>query len=506
MKEKKKRGKEKFFWADQIADIIIKKSGKKKEYVCASGISPSGEVHIGNFREVITTDMVVRALKDKGKKTRFIYSWDDFDRFRKIPVGVDKSFEKYLGMPISEVPSPDSSEKFSYAEHFEKKFEKSLEKVGVKPEYIRQSIMGKKCAYADLIKKGVENKEKIIEILNKYRKEPLKKDWLPLIVYCEKCRKDFTKILSVKNYEIEYECKCGHKDKIDFRKKGLVKAPWRVDWPLRWKYEGVIFEPGGADHSAAGGSFDTGKKIAEEVFDYPAPMYYMYEWITVKGTRLKDFHSSTGNVTTLDQVEEIYEPEVLRYLFVGTRPNKAFQISFDLDVIKIYEDYDALERKYYSGKADSREKRQYEVCQLKLSKKQPERKSFRQLVSLIQINKLKGLNKESLKRAEKVKNWLKKYAPKEMSFDVQEKVKVKLNGLDKKAMIELRKSLEAKKFNEENLYQEFYDISKKVGIETKQFFKNVYMVLINKEKGPRLAGFIVDLGQDKVIKLLKQIN
>jgi len=504
MKEKKKRGKEKFFWADQIADTIIKKSGKKKEYVCASGITPSGEIHIGNFREIITTDMVVQALKDKGKKTRFVYSWDDFDRFRKVPVGVDKSFEKYIGMSISEVPSPDSSEKFSYAEHFEKKFEKALDKVGVKPEYIRQSIMGKKCSYANLIKKGVEKRKEIIKILNKYRKEPLKKDWYPLIVYCEKCKRDFTKILSVKGYEVEYQCKCGHKDTIDFRKKGLVKAPWRIDWPLRWKYEDVVFEPGGADHSAAGGSFDTGKQISKEVFDYPAPIYYMYEWISLKGGEA--FASSKGNVTTLDEVEEIYEPEVLRYLFVGTRPNRAFQISFDLDVIKIYEDYDALERKYYSGKADSREKRQYELCQLKLSKKQPERTGFRHLVTLAQINKLKGLNKETLKRVEKVKNWLEKYAPEDMKFNVQEKIKVNLKGLNKKAMIELRKSLEANKFNETSLYQEFYNISKKVGIDTKQFFKDAYMVLINKEKGPRLAGFIIDLGQDKVIKLLKQIK
>ena len=85
---------EKFFWADAIADQIIKQKGEKDEYVCASGITPSGQVHIGNFREVITTDMVVRALRDKGKKVRFIYSWDDFDRFRKVPKGVDKSYEK----------------------------------------------------------------------------------------------------------------------------------------------------------------------------------------------------------------------------------------------------------------------------------------------------------------------------------------------------------------------------------------------------------------------------
>ena len=26
------------------------------------------------------------------------------------------------------------------------------------------------------------------------------------------------------------------------------KLVWKVDWPMRWKHEGVIFEPAGEDH------------------------------------------------------------------------------------------------------------------------------------------------------------------------------------------------------------------------------------------------------------------
>jgi serine protease Do len=42
-------------------------------------------VHIGNFREIISTELVVRALRERGRKVRFIYSWDDYDVFRKVP-------------------------------------------------------------------------------------------------------------------------------------------------------------------------------------------------------------------------------------------------------------------------------------------------------------------------------------------------------------------------------------------------------------------------------------
>ena len=63
-------------WADQCAEKIIRERGDLDSYTCASGITPSGTVHIGNLREIISVDLVVRALRSRGKKVRFIYSWD----------------------------------------------------------------------------------------------------------------------------------------------------------------------------------------------------------------------------------------------------------------------------------------------------------------------------------------------------------------------------------------------------------------------------------------------
>jgi len=494
---------DKFFWADSIADRIIKEKGNKKEYVCASGITPSGTVHIGNFREIITTDLVVKALENKGKKVKFIYSWDDFDRFRKVPKNVSKEYEKYLGMPLSDIPSPFEDGK-TYAQHFEKEFEGQLKKVGIKPHFIYQNEMNKKCKYAKLIKIAIEKRREIMNILDKYRKEPLSENWWPVVVYCEKCKKDFTKIINIKNYEIEYECKCGYKGKVDFSKKGVVNAPWRVDWPMRWKYENVDFEPGGIDHSVHGGSYTTAKEIIKDIFDGEIPIYQFYDWVKIKGG--KEFSSSTGNVTTVDDVEEVYEPEIIRYLFVGTKPRTGFQISFDNDVIKIYEDYDALEEKYYSKKADAREKRIYELSRLKISKKKPEKVSFRHLVSLVQTGRLDDLNKESKIRAEKVKNWVEKYAGEDMKFKVQENINVKLNDKEKHSLIKLKEVLKKKKHTEESLFNEFYKICEESNIKNTEFFDAAYRVIINKKKGPRLVALILIAGQDKIIKLLEQVK
>ena len=141
------------YWADQIAQRMIK-NRKKMSFTIASGVTPSGITHMGHFREIITTDRVGRALKDLGAKVKFIYSWDDYDRFRKVPKNLPKQdiLKKSLGLPVSEVPNIFKTKWKSYAEHLEKESEKSIVKVGTKPLFIRQNEQYKNCKYAKGIK------------------------------------------------------------------------------------------------------------------------------------------------------------------------------------------------------------------------------------------------------------------------------------------------------------------------------------------------------------------
>ncbi len=502
-----------YYWVDKAAEKIIKEKGNKKEYVCASGITPSGTVHIGNFREIITTDLIVKGLENKGKKVRFIYSWDDYDRFRKVPKNVNKKWEKYLGMPLSDIPDPFGCCK-SYAEHFEKELEDSIKDLGFKINFIYQNKMYKKCVYAKEIKIALDNKNEIIKILNKYRNEPLEKDWLPLVVYCEKCGKESsTKILDYDNYRLNYECGCGYSNEIDFRKKGVIKLTWRVDWPMRWNYEKVDFEPGGKDHSTVGGSFDTGKQIVKKVWKRDAPTYLMYDFVRVKGGGGK-ISSSFGDVVTIKDVSEIYEPNVLRWLFVGTRPGSEFAISFDLDVIKLYEDFDRCERIYFDKEKVNNEKdlinqkRIYELSCVRIPKKYVKKDSFRHLSNLVQINE-GDLSKIKNDRAKYVWNWIQRYAPDEFKFSVHKviskEIKELLNEKQKKSLKMLVKSLEKKSFNEQSLFDEFYKICKAVDINNIDFFEGAYLGLIGKKRGPKLAGFILTLGKRRVIELLKNV-
>ncbi|MCR9206125.1 MAG: lysine--tRNA ligase, partial [Halobacteriovoraceae bacterium] len=335
-------------WADMTADRIIRQLGDRDSYTVASGITPSGVVHFGNFREVITVDFVARALRARGKKVRFIFSWDDYDTFRKIPKNMPKQdeLEKFMFQPIVDTPDP-YGERDSYAAHHEKNFESQLEKVGIEVEPLYQAIKYRAGEYKEGIKKALDGKEEIKTILNQFRKEPLAKDWLPVSVYCSQCNTD-NKIVNKKwdGETLSYECEnCGNKSQETLNETSRLKLPWRVDWPMRWAVEKVDFEPGGKDHSSQGGSFSTAKDIVK-IFDWQAPIYLQYDFVSIKGGGGK-MSSSSGDVVTVNDVLNVYEPEMVRWIFASYKSNVDFAVSFDLDVIKTYEDFDRQERLAY---------------------------------------------------------------------------------------------------------------------------------------------------------------
>ena len=83
-------------WADAIAEEIIR-TGRPS--VVSTGISPSGEIHIGNMREVLTGDTIFRALKDRGIDARFNYVADNFDPLRKVYPFLDEDVFDFDRLP-----------------------------------------------------------------------------------------------------------------------------------------------------------------------------------------------------------------------------------------------------------------------------------------------------------------------------------------------------------------------------------------------------------------------
>ena len=516
-------------WADIMAEKIIREKGDKDLYTCASGITPSGTVHIGNFREIITVELVVRALRERGRNVRFIYSWDDYDVFRKVPKNMPdpELLEKYLRYPITLVPDT-TGRADNYARGNEVAVEKDLPKVGVFPEYIYQAARYRSNVYAEEIRKALSMRDEIRAILNEFRTEPLADDWWPVAVFSSFTDKDNTKVIAWDGgYGLTYrDLDLDKEETIDIRTTPNTKLPWRVDWPMRWAYEGVDFEPGGKDHLTEGGSYDTAKSVVR-LFGAEAPVTMRYDFIRLKGKGGK-ISSSGGEVADLSDVLEIYPPEIVRYLFVGTRPSAEFAISFDLDVLKIYEDYDNTERIYFglldvSEKKREKERRIYELSQVDSGKIPTEpgyQIPFRHLCNYLQIYSgdqekvLERLSDASESQKERLRvrmscawAWLEKYAPEEFCFSLSGPDSLYDASKEERSAIRELAGFVADHLDgstEKEFSEYIYRTASDNGMENADFFRLIYMVLIGKEKGPKLAGFLKACGSETVLEILRR--
>lgn len=513
-------------WADICADRIIRERGPKALYTCASGITPSGTVHIGNFREIISVDLVVRALRDRGCAVRFIYSWDDYDVFRKVPLNMPRQelLASCLRKPITSVPDVVGGEE-SYARANEVAVEKMMPLVGIHPEYLYQAARYKASYYAADIRNALAHKDEIKAILDQYRTEPLGDGWWPVSVFSGFTGKDGTEVLGWDGeWGLTYrDNETGQSETVDLRTTSLVKLHWRIDWPMRWAREGVDFEPAGKDHHSRGGSFDTSKQVVR-LFGGTAPVSFKYDFITFKGVGKQS--SSKGNVDTLSDALFVYLPEIVRYMFASTRPSSEFSIFFDLNVLKIYEDYENCERIYFkvlpvSEKRYEKEKRIFELSQVgavpeEISYQIP----FRHLCNLLQIHEgdieetLASLPDVRPSQLERLRakcrcalNWIGAYAPEDFKFSLAKATdaKVPLSEDGTRAARSLAAAVrEMDGLDDKAFSERIHQAAADAGLESSDFFVAVYKVLIGREKGPKLAQFIKSCGKERILSILSR--
>ncbi|MET1076149.1 MAG: lysine--tRNA ligase, partial [Umezawaea sp.] len=348
-------------WVSRFADDVIAEAERRapgKPIVCASGLSPSGPVHLGNLREVMTPHLVVDEIRRRGHDVVHLLSWDDFDRFRKVPVGVDPTWEEHIGKPLTSVPAPAGSEYPNWAEHFKAPMIAALAELGITYRGVSQTEMYTSGAYRDQVLLAVKERAKIDAILDRYRTKdkPVtdqddEEQYFPYKPYCSACDRDLTTVTSYddETTELTYTCVCGHSETVLLSEHTHGKLVWKVDWPMRWAYEGVVFEPSGVDHSSPGSSFVVGGQIVREVFDGKQPIGPMYAFVGISG--MAKMSSSKGGVPTPGDALEILEAPLVRWLYARRKPNQSFKVAFDQEVQRTYDEWDALERKIADGTA-----------------------------------------------------------------------------------------------------------------------------------------------------------
>ena len=120
-------------WADFTAQRLMERGS---EQVSASGITPSGEFHIGHLREILSAEMIHRACVDAGMRSKYIFIVDSMDPLRRVYDFLSPEYEDFIGCPLAFIPAPEADGSpgdggVTYAEYFLSPFLDALEQIGV---------------------------------------------------------------------------------------------------------------------------------------------------------------------------------------------------------------------------------------------------------------------------------------------------------------------------------------------------------------------------------------
>ena len=552
-------------WVTRAADDALRHAAEGAVVTCSSGASPSGKVHLGNLREFLTVHFVADELARRGTDVRHLHVWDDYDRFRKVPAGVDPAWADHIGRPLSGVPDPWDCHD-SWADHFKAPLRDALHALGVDMEEVSQTERYRAGHYRDQVLLAVRHRDDIEQVLARHRtkaartaesqqeaealadsvaddeesaggtSEDLAR--FPFKPYCRGCGRDTVTLTSYDDdtTDLAYTCECGDSYVTNLATQDEGKLVWKVDWPMRWAVEHVDFEPAGMDHATPGSSFTVGHELVEQVFDMPRPAWFGYGFVGFAGT--PKMSSSAGGAPTASDALRVLEAPILRWLYVRRNPKQTFDIDFGPEVVRLYDEWDALGRKAASGKRDgavlAHERAAATVAAGTLAAS-PVTVPFRVLSSVAdvtagsaeQISRLVadvGYAHDSVDdlepRLSKAMQWTAEFVPESDRTTVRttpdsvalsalgplesEWVSLLLQGLPPQGTPTL-----------EEVTSLVYGVPKltrglglddapteEVKADQKEFFRLLYHLLVDAERGPRLPTLILALGPEKVRSLL----
>ncbi|QEV19493.1 lysine--tRNA ligase [Streptomyces alboniger] len=582
-------------WVSRYADEVIAESERRapgaKQHgtagpaiVVASGLSPSGPIHLGNLREVMTPHLVADEIRRRGHEVRHLISWDDYDRYRKVPAGVpgvDESWAEHIGKPLTSVPAPAGSAYPNWAEHFKAAMAEALTELGVEYDGISQTEQYTSGAYREQILHAMKHRGDIDAILDQYRtkKDPAKAGqngkgkqqqkpvdeaeleaaegsgaaseddgsggsggYYPYKPFCGQCEKDLTTVTSYddESTELVYTCTaCGFGETVKLSEFNRGKLVWKVDWPMRWAYEGVVFEPSGVDHSSPGSSFVVGGQIVRQIFDGVQPIGPMYAFVGISG--MAKMSSSKGGVPTPADALKIMEAPLLRWLYARRKPNQSFKIAFDQEIQRLYDEWDKLEAKVADGSAlpadASAHSRAVRTAAGELPST-PRPLPYRTLASVADITA--GAEDQTLRilsdldpsaplssldevrpRLDRAENWITTQVPADARTIVRSEPDTELlSSLDDESRESLRLLLEGldTHWSLDGLTHLVYGVPKvragfsadatakelppEIKVAQRTFFALLYRLLVTRETGPRLPTLLLAVGAERVRKLL----
>ncbi len=477
-------------WAKKIAEDLLVTHGEGP-HVIVTGISPSGNIHVGNLREVLVGEAVVNALKARGARVRFVFHADTIDPLRKIAPGVPKEYKRYIGRSLSRVSDPEGCHA-SYAEHFLAPFEGVLRRMGVDVEVLRSHELYESGFYTEVTREALLHTAELREILQEVSGRAMPEHWSPYMPRAASGDLTSTRVVEhlPEEHRVVFVDGDGREGVADYA-KGEGKLAWRVELAARWKALRATFEPFGKDHTSRGGSTDTADRMAKEVFRYPVPGRYEYEWIQIKGRGAMS--SSKGIVLLPGELLEIMPPDALRRMVLGRDPGRALDLDLTEGFPRFMDEY----------KTETEEKPVPFTHLVTVA--QTVRGDVNAAAEMLRQGGYGEAAADQQKLTEHLtyaRNWAEEWAPESLKFRILllSEAAEAAKDLDE----DQRRYLDAVAPRLENsmsgevVQNILYSTASEIGIKPKKAFSAIYTVLLGKKNGPKAGPFIAGLSTDVV--------
>lgn len=484
-------------WADVITQDVL---ASTSQHLLSTGITPSGEYHVGHLREIMTAEAIYRALLDQGADVRMNYIADTMDPLRRVYDFLDPArYRDAVGKPLCDIPCPCGNHA-SYAEHYLAPFLEALQKLGIRLDVLRADELYRQGHLDEQIVMALEHADTIKRILHEETGKAETDDWSPFNPLCAACgRLTGTRVqgFDLTARTVTYSCACGHATTAPVSQAG--KLTWRVDWPARWHALGVTIEPFGKDHSSRGGSYDTGKRIMREVFGGEPPYPIPYEWIALQGQG--DMSSSKGNLVSIFNLTQTVPPEVVRYMVFRVKPTRHIVFDPGVPLLNLVDEYDNLQ-------GNNRNQRAAELAHIEGIT--PIGIPFKHLVNLVQITQGDVEKLQTILRRNNIpvpepailhnriayaQHWLTHFCPPEMRLQLHTTLPARVEALSptqRQALGTLARRLQAS-MDGDTIHTTVYGLAEELSLPPKELFEAIYMAFLNQPRGPRVGWFLSSL-------------
>jgi len=522
-------------WYDKMAAKIIereKKLGRNMNLLRTEmGVGASGFPHIGSFADGARAYAVTLALREMGYNSELIAFADDKDGLRKVPAGLPKWLEKYLGYPVTDIPDPYKCHG-SFGEHMSSLLCEAFDKAGIEYKFMSGAEVYRRGLLVKEIEKILANAKKVGEIIREEVGQEKYTEVLPYFAVCENCGRIYTTRVYdflPKENKVLYVCEgmevkgrwlegCGYRGEANYA-KGEGKLSWKGEFAARWKALDIRFEAYGKDIAD---SVKVNDRICREILHHEPPLHAKYEMFLDKSGR--KISKSAGNVFTPQVWFRYGSPQSLLLLtlkrFVGTRKLDVTDIPLYMDELDRLEDIYFGRIKVEDEMEKAKLKGLYMYCWLMKPPEKPRiHVPYNLLVYLVKVapkgreyefvlEKLKQYRylkgdaekSEDLKRRiEYALNWVRDFGE-----EIRE-VKIKLKENERKAIkrfIEFLGSEDAS--TAEKIQNAVFQIARENNVHYVELFKTIYMILLGASRGPRLGPYIIAMGRRNVIEALER--